>query len=603
VLPKDAYIDELTPASLKERFISESADTVSTIVSLGGKEIDTATYAFSYVLEHYNPAPYNLVNIGALEKLLRQLRDCRASCNLKQQNLIKNRRVIPDQQEFPRLGRDLYSRSNRIFAECFKDDASFFPHLIMHQFPNEILDFFGVQTKLTKASLFVCLARLEHAIDSAAGEADLREVISRCRRVWTRWGELSDRLQRETWSADDFARISRIRCVPAYKAPPTPRYRAKFLDEYHDKQIYALSEVCDPEYISICWTQCSFAATKPPKHLNYLGFSPSISMVVEHLVMLATHIANVTTIENKPFFVDLLETYEFIAKQENMGAASKLIKSAHPNAKIWLNDDVRLSNITGFVQARPGYSDKPISSLTWLSSSSILHGVSYDLPSRGMYAAKTSLEPYSTLLRACGSRVVSTIKAVLQDEKVEDHGQLLLKRLRNIKERQPSLCDIQIEVDGKVHHAHRVILAAVSSYFEGLCLGEWEEKETGVLKLDKETYGTSASVTSVLEWAYNGFIELDDGMLKKDDLDQVQERLDHYLDCLELGNVWDVPEFRNHVENRILKFADLFIRIENVSVVHEMASRYQAGALKRHCVALISENKDIVNLVDNTEEE
>jgi hypothetical protein len=96
---------------------------------------------------------------------------------------------------------------------------------------------------------------------------------------------------------------------------------------------------------------------------------------------------------------------------------------------------------------------------------------------------------------------------------------------------------------------------------------------------------------------------MDDGMLKKDDVDQVRERLDHYIDCLELGNAWDIPEFRSHVENRILKFADLFVRIENVSSVHELSSRYHAEALKGHCLLLISANKDIVNLVDNTKDE
>ncbi len=46
------------------------------------------------------------------------------------------------------------------------------------------------------------------------------------------------------------------------------------------------------------------------------------------------------------------------------------------------------------------------------------------------------------------------------------------------------LCDAEIHVEGKVFHAHRVVLSAASPYFEAVYLGEFEESKSGTpLKL------------------------------------------------------------------------------------------------------------------------
>ena len=110
-------------------------------------------------------------------------------------------------------------------------------------------------------------------------------------------------------------------------------------------------------------------------------------------------------------------------------------------------------------------------------------------------------------------------------------------------------------------------------------------------------YGTPESVHSVIEWVYNGFLELDDGVLE--DAEDVKSRLDHYLDVLELSNVWDIPELRVHIENRILSYAHVFIRVENVSDVSDIAARFNAVDLKRFCNNFIKTNKRVVELVGN----
>jgi hypothetical protein len=586
ILRKAVYIDALTMAS-RGRFISESSDAICVITKLGGQSLNTDAYAFRYILPYYDPPCDEPVQLDTVKKLLNLLLD-HGPYPKKCKRMIRQTRLIPNLRGHPRYGHELYSPANKIFAECFRDDASAFPHPSVQQLPLEV---FGLQTNVDKSNLFICLSRLEATVNTAS---DKKNVWSRCQAVWDQWKQEASRLAYEQWRRDDLARLSKIRCVPGYRPERNPSYRQKFMENQHAPQVFTLDEVYDPAYIPIAWTSCVFASSKPPEHLYSIGFMPSVLVVVEHLVKLTTHFADLINIECQAFFSDLLETYNFLSTPDKINRASEIIKSGHADAKIWLNDDSPLD--AAFVQAHARSSDKPISSLTWLKSSAILHGVPYDLPSRGFYSAKPSLEPYSTLLRACGSHVVKNIKATSTTETIEDHGQQMLLRLRNIREKQPNLCDITIQVEGETYHAHRILLAIVSPYFNRLCVGEWKE-ETGVLILDGETYGTSNSVASFLEWVYHGYIELDDGALKKDDLDQVQARLDHYLDCLEISNVWDVPEFRAHVEKRILRYEGLFIRIENVSDVLDLATRYHAEKLKAYCNEVISANKDLIDLV------
>jgi hypothetical protein len=361
--------------------------------------------------------------------------------------------------------------------------------------------------------------------------------------------------------------------------------------------IATMQEVISPTYIPIAWTQRIAASTPPAHFLKSVGFLPSVIDVVEHLIALTTTFAAKCSISETHFFEDLAATYSHLNQSANLNEASEYLLSHHDQKPIWLNDDMSLNDISEFIHGHKN-SENTVASLNWLPSSSILHGVPYDLPTYGLYSAKLSLEPYRNLLRACGSHVVESIKAVISGDDVENHDRTMMERIRNMLGKQDSMCDMKIVIEKQEHYAHRILLAAVSPYFRRLCCGDWKEKSTGVLNLDERAYGTSESVRSAIEWVYNGFLELDDGVLE--DLDDVQNRLDHYLDVLELSNVWDIAELRGHIENRILTYASKFIRVENVSDVSDIATRYNATNLEEFCESFIEKNERVVELVESS---
>lgn len=139
----------------------------------------------------------------------------------------------------------------------------------------------------------------------------------------------------------------------------------------------------------------------------------------------------------------------------------------------------------------------------------------------------------------------------------------------------------------------------------------WLESSAGILNLDnpnqitqraygnavKGKYATSRSVATVLDWIYKGEISMNDSNLEG--TARVSDHLDFYLEIIELTDVWDIPTLKTHIENRILRRADMFIRIENVSAVSEIVNLYNAKEVGKHCQAFMEINKAVVQRIDS----
>lgn len=587
---REHFFEDLTPTDSKFRFIDETNQAQNIVAELGGERLRPGEYAFNYVAP-FLPEQPNGTQLKSIRSLLDQLLDLKSQHDPSYRRvMLRNTRLVPDRTGTLRFGEELYSPTNEIFSASFGDVAAAFPHNKVAFLP---LTEFGLKTIVTKEEFFKCVRKLE--ADLLSDPSNREAIWSRCHTVWVHWNQIP---YEQGWQVHELSELATIRFVPVLQNLGIGTYRDAYMQELVGSRLIAtMHEVISPAYLPIAWTQSIAADTAPAGFLEPIGFVPSVIDVVEHLIALTTIFASKCSLREANFFEDIAATYNHLNQPANLNEASEYLRTLHYEKRVWLNNDMSLNNVSEFIRGHENL-ENTVSSLTWLPSSSILHGVPYDLPTYELYSAKASLEPYRNLLRACGSHVVENIKVVISGERLEDHSHNMMDRIRNMLGKRDSMCDMKIVVENDEHHAHRVLLAAVSPYFHRLCCGDWKEKSTGVLNLDERTYGTSESVRSVIEWVYNGFLALDDGVLE--DLDDVQSRLDHYLDVLELSNVWDIAELRGHIENRILTYPNKFIRVENVSDVFEIATRYNAATLKEFCENFIETNKRVVELVDNS---
>lgn len=72
---------------------------------------------------------------------------------------------------------------------------------------------------------------------------------------------------------------------------------------------------------------------------------------------------------------------------------------------------------------------------------------------------------------------------------------------------QGLLCDILLCVDNKEIRAHRVLLAAVSSYFRAMVLGKLAESNQNRVVLDDFD---AAAIESIVQYAYTGRVEINE---------------------------------------------------------------------------------------------
>jgi hypothetical protein len=255
-----------------------------------------------------------------------------------------------------------------------------------------------------------------------------------------------------------------------------------------------------------------------------------------------------------------------------------------------------------------------IDSLNWLRSASLVDGISYDAPTSNIYALKKSLTSFKPLLIASGMNVVKRHVTQPVREQFPDHPETILGKSLNEMRKSNSLCDMKIIVDGKTFFAHRIVLATFSSYFRSmLANGAWAETSTGILNLDdaaqsnqridgnrigEAKYATNRSVATVLDWIYKGRIAIDDDT-NFNGTEAVSDRLDFYLEILQLTDVWDITTLKTHIENRIIRRTDVFIRVENVSAVGELVNQYNAKEVAKHCKEFVEKNKTVVERIDS----
>lgn len=488
---------------------------------------------------------------------------------------------------------DLYDPNEAIFAATFEGDHSKFPHPGVD---TATLKKMGFNWLLTKSSFMSCA---QHIDNEYKRQGPSTQLYRRASDVWTGFNRRITQFN-PAWNAEDIQSLSEYHIVPISSCPPSS-YRYK---RQSNEALVAMKDVMFAVDIPVLWTRKDCSVVPPSVDLTTLfNFEPVVKDVLKHLVDLTSMVGSRCRIGEKEFYEDLEKTYDWLNREDNRAAAGPLLKNQFRANAVWLNEDAKLGNIS---QRGEGSVSRRIDSLAWRRAVSILDGISYDAPESDIFALKESLTGYKALLIAAGMNVVKDHLSSTAIEKSPDHRDTILgKALREMRTTR-TLCDMTIIINGERLYGHRVVLATFSSYFRAMFgSSNWVES-SGILNLDipgeidtptTEKYATARSVAMVLDWLYQGEVSVDDSKLES--ADSVADRLDLYLEVLQITDVWDIPTLKTHIENRIIRRAREFIRVENVRAVTALVNHYNAKEVAKHCQAFLDLNKEVVEHIQS----
>jgi sacsin len=349
------------------------------------------------------------------------------------------------------------------------------------------------------------------------------------------------------------------------------------------QRLLCLSEVISHDYVGICWSQTSFPIHQPTREvLSKIpgNGQPKINMVWRHLEQMKDVAQHLKRYQIRDFLADLYLTYEYLQdhRQESMVGFNV------ENSAIWLNlntsdhitvllDDIKTS---------------------WHAIEELVLSSSCD--AGPIKAVRPSLMRYEKLLRALGCSSI-TYPTVTRPEL--HFGRSVSNSLRQLR-REGKLIDIKYSTEGKIIHAHRVVLAATSEKCALQFSGRW--KMDNVITYDKdvdpEDFLSYHTLSTMINYAYEDEINWKEmEVLESDDADAKAVKLDILLDLHKGADCWLIPALASQVEDKILIAGKLFINLENVIGIRERAEQVRAKAVERMCAQFIEQNRDTVEKV------
>jgi hypothetical protein len=613
IVPKTLSMPDVHPEG---PYIVDNDDVwLGKLRALGAKDVNNDEYIADHLVPYITSMPEVEPN---RIKFLRRILSLMSSDSKKWRNSpLAKTPLFPNRNGKLCIVTNLYDPSEPVFTWSFGADRSKFPDTNL-----DIQDLkkLGLQSKITIANFTACLNSLER--EYRAGVSDVL-----CERAENVWKAFSDRCGRGdiSWSGPQVAALANYHFVPVrqFKAGESYRHGIPVNGEEH-KVLATMNEITLSAYTSIVWTQ-KFLPKYPPAGwiMELVDFSPTLNQVVNHLVDLATLVSPKCDLAEKEFFEDLKATYQYLSQPGLEQQVSGIIKEHYLNAPVWLNEGCPLEDISplqkqrfcGLISEKKSTGDT-VDSLLWLPAKNLVEGIVYDASQYNLHHVKTSIIPYRDLIRLCGLKIVRQTEVRLSPESTTLHSDTILQSLQEMR-RSKDTCDMTIRIEGRDYHVHLVIMAVFSSFFRNLIATQhmWKDLQMRTLNLDvsqpgepststshsgvaKESYATADSVATVIQWVYNGRLNIDDtGIMDNDDA--VHARMDDYLDVLQLADVWDIPSLKKHIENRILRNAALFIRIENVREVRDVVKQCNAKEVEKHCQKFENLNNEAVSMISS----
>lgn len=295
-----------------------------------------------------------------------------------------------------------------------------------------------------------------------------------------------------------------------------------------------------------------------------------------HIEYLAAHRNEVRTLRDTRLFArDVLASYRFL---DNHYSQVKYIfekaRDTDPrilDAMIWLNLDEPIdANIDLF-------------KTSWVSAKDLCLGIEYDF-GHCRYV-RSSLICYDRLLTALEVKKIQKPMLEILTPELQQPKSTFQKLCAFWQ--QGVLCDVELEVDGNIFKAHRIILASGSLFWENTLIGGWRGVGECTISI---TQTTAHTVSAMLHFLYTGELP------PTPNDTSASENLKHMMDWLVTANQWDMVLFKTHIEEMILQRD--YVRPKTVREVLGVAREAQAKTLSQFCEAYIKANRKVIERID-----
>lgn len=470
--------------------------------------------------------------------------------------------------------KSLYDHKHPIFVAAFRDKKTSFLHPDLRAL--DIWQNTGLRLQPTESLYLDCVGSIEMRRKEASPIED-DQLIADARAVfeYLSW----DNQEMQSWDSGTWNILHQIPAVPVQtEFGGSPEYRKPQMRiVLRGSNFTTFSKAVTPEYISIAWSQCpvlknklgSFVLTRVPG-----GGAPSIETVLNHLRFLSENRHFVAQQEIRAYVADTKASYQHL--QDRIST----LPPPDRKAEIWFNVDA--ADVNGM--------DQNTFRNAWACSEELCSGLSSD--SSQIKYVRTFLIPFADLLDHYGVEKHVPPDTLSLPVEPTNYPALILATIQRFR-KEGKLLDIplQLEVENTMLGAHRIVLAAASTYWETAFTSGFEESEKEIIPLHELKART---VAAVLDYIYTGDVS---GVSPSAD---PSDTLQDLIYQLELSDLWHLDDLKVKLEYQICRKDLDLIRPESVQAILEQAKSTRATSLSRVCEKYISRNRQIV-LRENTQ--
>lgn len=462
----------------------------------------------------------------------------------------------------------LYDHRHPIFFAAFRDKKTSFMHPDLRNL--NIWQNAGLHLQPTESSYLDCVNSIERRRKEASPFED-DQLIADARAVfeYLSW----DNREMQSWGSGTWATLHKIPAVPVQtEFGGCPEYRKPQMRKVlQNSNFTTFSKAVTPEYVGIAWSQCpilkyklgSFVLTRVPG-----SGVPSIGMVLNHLIFLSENRYIVAQSEIRAYVADIKVSYQHL--QDRIST----LPPPDRRAEIWFNVDAQ--DVNGM--------DQNTFRKSWACSEELCSGLNSD--SSQIKYVRTFLIPFADLLDHYGVEKHVPPNSLPLPVEPTDHPTLMLAAMQRLRKAGKLMgLPLQLEVEHEKLVAHRVVLAAASTYWDKMFTGGFAESNREIIPLPELK---SRTVAAVLDYIYTGEVS---GI---NPLADPSDTLQDLMYQLEVSNLWDLDDLKVKLEYEICRKDLDLIRPESVQVILGHAQGNRASSLSRVCEKYISDNKQIV---------